>query len=150
MLPYDGHIYTRYGSNKTDPTNTFTTWHRELRNHGTQTIDGGSLVVNRESVGAGVTVNAPLKIDDKKTVNIQSVLGPGEGTINGKPAPRTSIVHHEDGEEANRMSLYNDRTIFVQPVTISSGGTGANTAKEALENLGITFDTSTKTLKITL
>lgn len=154
LLPYNGHIYTRYGSNKTDPENTFTPWYRELRNNGTQTIDGGSLVVNRESTGAGVTVNAPLETADKKTVNIQSVLGPGHGTINGNPAPRTSIVHHEDDKEANRMSLYNDRTIFGQPVTISSGGTGATTKADALSNLGAmpkaNFKLEGTTLTITL
>lgn len=153
LLPYDGHIYTRYGSDKTDPKNPFTTWYRELRNHGTQTINEGSLVVNRESVGPGVTVSAPLKIDDKNTV-IHSVLGPGEGATNGKPAPRTSIVHHENEKEANRMSLYNDRTIFGQPVAISSGGTGAKTKADALANLGAmpkaNFKLEGTTLTITL
>lgn len=39
-------------------------------------------------------------------------------------------------DDVNRMYLFGDRTVFTQPVVISSGGTGATTAAGARKNLG--------------
>lgn len=49
----------------------------------------------------------------------------------------TQITHLVDGVCDNYMLLRPDGTVFTQPVMIGSGGTGAQNAKEARENLGV-------------
>lgn len=47
------------------------------------------------------------------------------------------FVDPEVGGIQNSLYLYSDRTELKKPLTVSSGGTGANTAEQARENLGI-------------
>jgi hypothetical protein len=51
-----------------------------------------------------------------------------------------SLINNESGsaETINRMRLSSTETSFMKPVNIAGGGTGATTAKQARENLGIT------------
>ena len=55
------------------------------------------------------------------------------------------------GTEKNRMTLREDETAFIKPVSLASGGTGASTAANARANLGavnIAGDTMTGTLAV--
>ena len=55
-----------------------------------------------------------------------------------------SLITVENGTTTtpNRMRLSTTETSFVKPVNVASGGTGANTASKARENLGITSGTT--------
>lgn len=47
------------------------------------------------------------------------------------------FVDPKEGGIQNRLYLYSNKTELRRPLTVESGGTGANTAEQARENLGI-------------
>ena len=88
------------------------------------TLTGSLTVEAQPSGGQGYNI--------KKTVN--SVLEELKLYINAAGLP--SVGFHEGGTEVNRMVMNRNSTMFIKPVDISSGGTGATTAAAALANLG--------------
>lgn len=82
--------------------------------------------VSITSSDCGFEVNRT--VSDSNYVLRSTVTSTGKGYIN--------IT--KDGTTINYLSLEEDRTLLNKPLAISGGGTGANTAAAARENLGIT------------
>lgn len=97
---------------------------KKLGNSGDQEITSGSLKIT----SAGDTaLRLDKTIDDSNYVREYMIL----------EADRARLGFGSNGEIANQMSLYADKTVFTQPVTIASGGTGATTVAGILSNLGV-------------
>ena len=112
-----------------------------LTNSGTQELSKGNLII----------------LDDKEVVNSDGTVtyGTGVGVSVRRPyngmTRAAGVFVHSDGVAAMRtteiddsgkktvlssMTLGESETEFINPVNIASGGTGATSASEALENLG--------------
>lgn len=94
---------------------------------------------------------ADFKIDDSGNNGFGFAV---ERVINGKKYRAklsinsygyTQLTHLVDGVCDNYMLLRPDGTVFTQPTMIGSGGTGATSAADARENLGIKVNRLTPT-----
>ena len=56
------------------------------------------------------------------------------------------IDHYKNNSMVNSMQMSESSTTFMQPISITSGGTGANNATGALTNLGIIYSETEPTV----
>lgn len=92
---------------------------------GALTVENNNITINQGTAQKGFTATRTIDNLEHKTDYMMSSAG---GPI---------IRYIIDGSEKNRMTLREEETAFHKPVNISSGGTGANSAAKARENLGV-------------
>lgn len=91
---------------------------------GALTVENNNITLNQGTAQKGfVAIRTIDNIEHKTDYMMSSAGGP-------------IIRYIIDGAEKNRMTLREDETAFNKPVNIGSGGTGANNAAKARENLG--------------
>ena len=101
------------------------------------TIENGDLKITNSSEPA-IRLDMPTD-DSGNYIRQYMILG----------SDRARVGFGANGTISNQLSLYTDKTVFTQPVTVASGGTGAATASAARDNLGITELLAAKQDKIT-
>lgn len=143
-----GKIYTRFIE-----SDTWSDWVKianetDLDNY--LPLTGGtltnSLYVNGQSGGTACVGVYNLNDEDK---SIRIDLFSGNGNTQIRRYNRT------DSTVENAINLEDSYTSLAKPLTVASGGTGANTAEQARENLGIVDPTSVvlearKTIELTI
>lgn len=96
----------------------------------------GALTMGSSSATTGIPISFKATINNTECHMMEFVSAGGNARID----------HYKNNSMVNSMQMSESSTTFMQPISITSGGTGANNATGALTNLGIIYSETEPTV----